>query len=74
MRAEGDREGRIESSRQLTLDLLRIKFGLEAIKDVATAVNTIDDVTALITLHNLAASCSKLDEFKAFLPTPQSVQ
>ena len=70
---EGDRVGRVLNTRQLTLDALRIKFGADAIKDVAPAINTIDDVTALITLNHFAVSCSKLDEFRAFLPTLQPV-
>ena len=72
MREEGASRSQFRLVRDLTLDVLRVKFGTIATKDLPEMMNTIEDVTFLLTLHHLAASCSTLDEFKAGLPALQA--
>ena len=71
-REEGQQQGRILSTRDLTIDTLRIRFGAEAINDLPTIINTIEDLTFLRTVYHLAVSCAALDEFRSHLSSHQN--
>jgi hypothetical protein len=73
MRETIRREAQVEVTRDFTLRTLQIRFGADAITDLPTVVNTIDNIKFLDTLLHLAVVCLDLDEFRAqvsSLPNP----
>lgn len=64
--AQGERKGRLESSREAILEILDIRFdGVSEV--IVEAVNSIDDMPFLKQLHREAVTAHSLDEFLAIL-------
>jgi hypothetical protein len=62
--------GQREAHQRDVLDLLEDRFGVDAVRAVADAVNALEDVKHLRTLNLVAARCADLDEFRRAVATP----